>query len=362
MRAFLFLLALFSSVSVYADCSCDGDVYLRVVYQKNDGASQDVRAFGRSWPKSQIDFATPIEKFKKQLETGASFEVVIEANTQPIYVPNNGIIHIPFVVHTGKTIDKGSVTNIKYVEVISTGCSAFPSPVRRENLSILTDTKPVKVEPENNQQFGGTTYRVFFNKHGKLIWLRYFPKNTGRCMSSVKADNVEVWKDACPYEGCQYGTWKTLGAQTVYDKPYYEPKKIGMIKGNTEILAKTGNWYISPGKALIRDPVKARKYGIDPIKPLGYLGWYGEMGTGHFVQNGKKIYLDIDVADMTGSCDFNTPLAKQPEWKRKRFAEVCWIQVVQEPTKTWWVLVTDPTTGTKGWIESPNVLGSDAFE
>jgi len=194
MRALFIFLIFFSSIPVYADCNCAGDVYLHIVYEDKSGVSHDVRAFGGDWSVSQTKNSTPNEKLSSQLENGARLQIVNAFKTHPIKIPNNGTVRIPFVVHSGKEIDKSSVKNIKSVEVISAGCNAYPSPVRQVNQSILTDTKPAKVEEENNKQFGGATYRVFFKKQGKLIWLRYFPEKTGRCMPSSQTEEAVDYK------------------------------------------------------------------------------------------------------------------------------------------------------------------------
>jgi len=194
LRITLLISILMFSVPAYSDCSCEGNVYLHLIFQDRTDTRHDVRVFGSNWPSSVAANIDTQESFKKLLEGGASFEIVTASTTLPFKTKKHGVVRAPFVVRTGKRLDTRMVRIVERVELIKAGCAAYPSPVRKENMNTLTKSKPVKVEVRNDKKYGGITYRVFFKKNEKLIWLRYSPELVGNCPKSIQSNNKSASK------------------------------------------------------------------------------------------------------------------------------------------------------------------------
>lgn len=193
MRVLLSIIFILISFPVLANCECAGNVYLRVSYQDIAGKKQDVQVFGSGWPVATVRRRENEEVFLERLTAGARFELVSDYNTRAIRTRAHGEVYIPFVVKTGKLLTMAQIAKVEEVNVLGSGCGAWPSSVKANNSTIVSTTEPVKVEVLPGKRPGGLRYRVFFrNNDGNLIWLNYKPDYPNYCKPDRPATAINV--------------------------------------------------------------------------------------------------------------------------------------------------------------------------
>lgn len=196
MRATLALFLLLVSPTGFAECECMGNVYLRVIYQDRDGKRHDVRVLDKSW-ETQASEVSPKSSLEFLLQTGAIFETVTPFETKPVHTRAHGVVRVPFVVPTGRMLDRVTVKTVERVEMLNRGCAAHPPPVRATNRAIVANSQPAKIETRQDRQ-NGTHYRIYFKKGPRLIWLGYAPERGSHCVVKPPTANEPVRAIAQP--------------------------------------------------------------------------------------------------------------------------------------------------------------------
>jgi len=150
---------------------------------------------------------------------------------------------------------------------------------------------------------------------------------------SLHAEELEipyVVNDACPFEGCTYGEWEVLEDTDVFFSPNTGSKVVSKLKKGTRAHVVTGIEYVTPGQARITGTPYSHAELFDRNIPVYILNYLGE-GYSQIFHNGK--FIDTKIARTKSRCSEN------PNWR------YCWVEVLQEPSVTWWVKVKD-----LGWV------------
>jgi hypothetical protein len=165
-------------------------------------------------------------------------------------------------------------------------------------------------------------------------------------ISVAKASDLYVDKEACPFEGCQYGIWVAEENNNIYSNPNDKSKQIGNIKKGDTISAVTGEVHTWPQPFIVN---KAKDdYNI------GDTIWvYTYKGEGHF----KIKYKENEFEEI------NLYFSPYGNGKGSKCEDPNCFGIMKNELKCqWWVkiLTKDKLTG---WINGyKKFKGKDKFE
>ena len=142
-----------------------------------------------------------------------------------------------------------------------------------------------------------------------------------------------VRKGACPFEGCTYGIWDVLKDAVVYTDPDKKAQMSGRLKPGEKIRALTGNVSVIPGRAKITGRPHPSAASLNPEKELWILDYIGE-GFSRVFQDGR--YAEVQIPRSNASCRENP--------------KFCWVEILEEPIASWWVLIESLDGKFKGWV------------
>lgn len=148
---------------------------------------------------------------------------------------------------------------------------------------------------------------------------------------------------ACPFECCQFGSWKVEKTTRAFVLPSKNSKQAGKFSAGTSVLALTGEVRTVPSKFLVK-----KEYGR--YKPGDELWVYTYLGEGFFKVwfEGKMYKEDLGFSPYGG-----TP------GNRCEKSEYCWGELDKDVESAWWVKIKSPD-GWIGWTNQPeNFSGKD---
>lgn len=155
---------------------------------------------------------------------------------------------------------------------------------------------------------------------------------------------------ACPFEGCQYGTWTTSGETVVYETAGDTTSAAFSVPAGTELDAPTGFVLVTRvGRSVAERPAEVFVSFEDRIPVAAgdtvlVLDYEGE--GSYRVWHDGRIGFASEVAPLDGLNPANTPFRS-----------------IVEPEQQWWARVTAPD-GRAGWLwmdRTPSVTGADAL-
>ena len=169
------------------------------------------------------------------------------------------------------------------------------------------------------------------------------PSLAGRPRAPLRIDG------ACPFEGCQYGTWTTTGETTVYAAPTTTSATF-TVPAETALDADRGFVLLTAlGQAVARRETRVYLSFEDtrPVAAGDTLLVFDTEGEGSYrVWSGGVFAFSDEVLAEGG------PPGVEPAFR-----------VLRAPSAAWWAHVTLPD-GRSGWLwmdETPSVRGADAL-
>lgn len=147
--------------------------------------------------------------------------------------------------------------------------------------------------------------------------------------------------NACPFEGCQFGTWTVRKAVKVYSTWRNNRRQIATLPEGEKVTALTGvNIVIHPGKGVFTRDVQM--YGAkrgDVAYTYNYCG-EGAIDVwthGRFIRCAELMFSEKSGWGCQRDCDGRYLELGKFEW---------WANIRMENGKTGWVLVSDNFDGT----------------
>ncbi len=152
-----------------------------------------------------------------------------------------------------------------------------------------------------------------------------------------------IVEEACPFEGCSFGTWKVLKNTFVYKESNIESGVVNKLISGTEVSIETGVLYVIPGKAQVTGEPYKTASAIKTNEVIYILDYIGE-GYSRVYHDGT--FYETKVARTKEQCSINH------NWR------YCWVEVLEEPKVKWWVKVQGV-----GWVlmEGNQLKPIDAF-
>lgn len=155
-----------------------------------------------------------------------------------------------------------------------------------------------------------------------------------------------ILDDACPFEGCGLGTWKTFRDVRIYEEPNEQARKLGYISAGTCVEAKRGEVHtVSPGHFT---------FGGDA--PGGLCG-NEEPGSVHpvFAYIGEGYYVSWSDGEWQILVVGYVPKERGDGWEKN----VCGT-FEPTPTNIWWVFV-ELDDKTRGWTKEADSFTGTSF-
>lgn len=144
-----------------------------------------------------------------------------------------------------------------------------------------------------------------------------------------------VATDACPYEGCVYGTWSVHERAALREAPDSASAVVRELKPGEEVEVLTGEVHVIPGRARVHIKPHMSASDLDPAKEVLILDYLGE-GYSRIYQDGR--YFSVKIARTKTRC------RERPNWR------YCWAEVIEEPISHWWVRVAGRAEKAAGWV------------
>ncbi len=149
---------------------------------------------------------------------------------------------------------------------------------------------------------------------------------------------VIEWKNACPYRGCSYGSWRTTKDTALYKESDSSSPVVARLNRGEPVTAITGNVYFKPTKFKVVKP-----HGS--YKPGDVILFYSYLGEGRFRAWHNGIFFDTD--------HLFSPFRDGIDWWNSPLDELCdkndcWGKLETPLQATWWIQIKTKD-GTTGW-------------
>ena len=151
-----------------------------------------------------------------------------------------------------------------------------------------------------------------------------------------------IQKNACPFEGCQFGLWTTNSPLKVYSREGDTTTILCTLTPGDSLIALTGNIHMERlGIVIVTKPHEQFSPG-DTLYTLSYTG----EGYNDVWYRGQELNIEI-FWPTDNETDFSTVNINDPRWDQ--FSAV----MVAPPLMIWWVQVTC-RGHINGWIRLLN--------
>ena len=143
---------------------------------------------------------------------------------------------------------------------------------------------------------------------------------------------VYVDKEACPGEGCTYGTWKVLKESPLRARPDMTSRVVTTCRIGSAVSAATGEVHTAAGEFTV-----TKKQGA--FVPGDIIWVYSYLGEGSFKVwfGGRFMDQDLGFSPWGGSGG-----------SRCEVERFCWGQLKRELDMVWWVQIKN-VDGVTGW-------------